>query len=153
MRADGSDVQNLTRSPEMEGAPQWSPDGRWILFTSNLAGNADLHRMRANGTDPQRLTTSADNEISYRWSPDGRWIAVSGYHNHSLEIYRLQADGSNLQRLTTTSLGPTYSGYFDPQWLPPLTRSWHPWRIGAAGIMLLLMEIIPWLRILRKVPS
>jgi hypothetical protein len=84
MRTDGSDVTALTSGPADEDAPQWSPDGAWIVFTSHTGGSQDLYRVRRDGSDRQPLTQTPGHEKSPVWSPRqpvdaARWpVAVVG---------------------------------------------------------------------------
>ncbi len=58
MNADGSRVINLTNYPWADDdAPQWSPDGRRIVFEANRLGNADVYIMNADGSGVTILTT------------------------------------------------------------------------------------------------
>lgn len=52
MNADGTGKKNLTRSPELDGDPAFSPDGRFIAY----GRDRDLWRMRADGTRPTLIT-------------------------------------------------------------------------------------------------
>jgi TolB protein len=141
MRPDGSDPQNLTRNQTDDLYPRWSWDGTAIIFRLS---NLEYHRITLDGSE---LPPHSTNYDIFPWSADGQWFLYTKISSNGTEIYRMRTDGSSQQRLT-------YSPADDiaPAWSPPLSRSWHPWRIGAAGIMLLLMGMIPWLRILRKVP-
>jgi TolB protein len=109
MRADGSDIQLLTQSPEYkEGSLSWSPDGQSIAFSRN----GRIFRMRADGSDIQNITENpyyADGNPS--WSPDGKWIL---FENHKSEIiYRMRPDGTDIQELTP----PTIDAY-NATWSP-----------------------------------
>ncbi len=55
--------------------PQWSPDGRWIAFTSARSGKNNLYRIRAIGGEAERLTDVKTGVGNFKWSPDGKRIA------------------------------------------------------------------------------
>ncbi len=63
----------------------WAPDGQWVVYASDRAGNADLWKQRPGDPDPVRLTTSEANESQPQWSPDGQSI-----------VFRSERDGGGL---------------------------------------------------------
>jgi Tol biopolymer transport system component/DNA-binding SARP family transcriptional activator len=52
-----------------------SPDGRWLLYDSNVDGNANIFRIPAGGGTPERLTDDPAPEYAAAMSPDGQEIA------------------------------------------------------------------------------
>ena len=50
MNSDGSEQRPLTRGPEENTEPAWSPDGTQIAFTSYRDGNADIYVMDGDGS-------------------------------------------------------------------------------------------------------
>jgi TolB protein len=62
MRADGTNIQRLTRDKKPVGHPRWSPDGRQLVFHSTrdrVAGTAadvELYVVGADGTGMRRIT-------------------------------------------------------------------------------------------------
>src|SRR6202795_505922 len=72
--ADGGDEHPLLASADMDYDPAWSPDGAWIVFTSERDGSADLYRVRPNGADLERLTDSPAFDDQAAFSPDGRQL-------------------------------------------------------------------------------
>ena len=63
----------------------WAPDGQWVVYANDRAGNADLWKQRLGDPDPVRLTTSEANESQPQWSPDGQSI-----------VFRSERDGGGL---------------------------------------------------------
>ncbi|HEY5662742.1 MAG TPA: S9 family peptidase [Ilumatobacter sp.] len=74
---DGSPI---TAGPH-DGQPTWSPDGRWLAFTSRRGekqGDSTLHVMPIDGPGEVRtVCTMADGLGDVAWSPDGRWLAFT----------------------------------------------------------------------------
>ena len=88
----------------------WSPDGRWLLYsrqTTRSAGNPDLFAIRADGrSSPRRLTKSRSQfEPRAVWSPDGRKIAFvrSRYFvedsGSGSSIWTMRADGTHKKQI------------------------------------------------------
>lgn len=83
INADGTGRAVLTSAPSGGGVydPEWSPDGKWILFeqASSASNNAtnELYIMPATGGTKTRLTTDSVAELHPTWSPDGRRILFS----------------------------------------------------------------------------
>jgi TolB protein len=68
MKADGSGVTQLTNAGNNED-PCFSPDGRYIAFTSTRDGSTGIFIMRANGEGVQRITPKEFRAASPGWSP------------------------------------------------------------------------------------
>jgi len=87
----------------------WAPDGQWVVYASDRAGNADLWKQHLGDPDPIRLTSSETNESQPQWSPDGRSI-----------VFRSERDGGGLYVVPANG-GPerlvSNFGY-EPRWSP-----------------------------------
>lgn len=57
------------------GDSAWSPDGKTIVFVSNITGRNNLWLVPAEGGWPTQLTVSDQRQTYPAWSPDGKWIA------------------------------------------------------------------------------
>jgi TolB protein len=103
--------------------PDWSPDGRWILFHSNVDGipgvSANLYTIRPNGTGLRQLTFAAGGKVQYlgsSYSPDGRMITVGRLPEtggSNADVMLMRADGTHIRRVTHTLLYDSY-----PDWGP-----------------------------------
>lgn len=62
MRPDGSDVQELVRSSGDDRFEAWTPDGEWIIFSSDRNDNNDLFRVRPDGSKQENLTRTLLND-------------------------------------------------------------------------------------------
>jgi tricorn protease len=57
--------------------PHFSPDGKWIAFSGEYAGNFDVYVVAAEGGEPKRLTWHPSADTVQGWTPDGRSILFS----------------------------------------------------------------------------
>jgi Tol biopolymer transport system component len=75
IRPNGSGLMHLTRSPDDDNEPAWSPDGRWIAFerTSRRDKLTSVYAVGKAGGRPRLLVRGAR---SPSWSPSGRRLAV-----------------------------------------------------------------------------
>jgi Tol biopolymer transport system component/DNA-binding winged helix-turn-helix (wHTH) protein len=104
MNADGSNVRRIVDDPEYDVGPQWSPDGRKILFQTGRNGNFDVYEMNTDGTGQRNLTADYDkSDGAPVWSLDGNNIAFSRRIEGKSQIFVMDADGGNLKRVTNNS--------------------------------------------------
>ena len=73
----GDGWRPLTSDPAADTMPRWSPDGRWLGFTSTRSGKRQvwLLEMRAGG-EPLQLTDLAEGVGAFAWSPDSTRVVV-----------------------------------------------------------------------------
>jgi TolB protein len=98
-------VTNLTNNGAdlIEGAPDWSPDGQWIVFHATEAGRSesDIYRMQIGGT-PEKIVASDANDIQPRFSPDGRHIVFSSDRAGNWDVYIYEVTSRTLYQVTTS---------------------------------------------------
>src|SRR5205809_824409 len=101
--ADGSGEKKLTGGTKDEYHASLSPDGKKLLFVSELNGSRDIWLADADGQNPVPLTDDPGTEDQPAWSPDGRQIAYAAFPGEggSFDLWTVNADGSGRRRLTT----------------------------------------------------
>jgi hypothetical protein len=84
----GRDMTRLTFESGRDIAPVLSPDGQWIVYTSERgkAGVGNLYRQRSDGTSAaQRLTDSSNTQIPHSFDPRGKYLAYTELHPDTLQ--------------------------------------------------------------------
>jgi dipeptidyl aminopeptidase/acylaminoacyl peptidase len=76
---DGSNDRQITFSQDSENSPRWSPDGRYLSFTSSRPGKArgnQVWLLDRNGGEAMQLTELKGRLQGYEWSPDSKRLAL-----------------------------------------------------------------------------
>ncbi len=74
---NGTDVHRLTDNKARDAYPRFSPDGNWIAFSSNRAGNDDVYVIPVAGGKPKQLTFHSAPDTVVGWTPDSRKVIFS----------------------------------------------------------------------------
>src|SRR5882762_3058911 len=70
---------DVTTSPRRDHSPEWSPDGRSIVFVSRHGAADQVFVLDvARGGDPVQVSSLAEGTASPAWSPDGKQVAFIG---------------------------------------------------------------------------
>jgi dipeptidyl aminopeptidase/acylaminoacyl peptidase len=106
---DGTDIVQLTNSPDGESSPRWSPDGKYISFiASRNGGNSQVYLLNRLGGEAIKLTDVKGDLNSHAWSPDGKKLlltikdyedtaAKKGNKPYVIDRYRFKQDISGYQ--------------------------------------------------------
>lgn len=100
----------LTQTAGVERFPNISPDGKWVVYVSAAAGNADIYLQSTTGQTAINLTrdsTAADTMPAF--SPDGESIAFRSERDGG-GLFVMGRTGESVRRLTTKG--------FYPSWFP-----------------------------------
>jgi TolB protein len=103
--ADGRNQRVVYSAPRLFEAPNWSPDGSYLLLNSE----GKLWKLPVAGGEPEVVFTGSVKGINndHGISPDGKWFAISAGH-----IYLLPSSGGEPRQLT--SRRPSYYHGWSP---------------------------------------
>ena len=104
--ANGIDQVRLIRQEETlyRTRPDWSPDGKRILYSSHLGGQFNqLFVLPAQGGEPYKLTFGKWDAFHPRWSPDGEWILYLSNQDGLPQLRLLKTFGGTEKRMEITS--------------------------------------------------
>jgi len=127
---DGSS-ETITDTPEIDFQPDWSPDGRTIVFSSGKGGAMGLWSLPSNGGKRLRLN---DDGYYPRFSPDGRFLA---YWNQG-SLWTMDAGGKNPKRVQDDVAIPTPAG-----WVSGTPRTYLDPDINGGKTILPVFDVLP----------
>ncbi|MDT7540339.1 MAG: tricorn protease [Acidobacteriota bacterium] len=92
---DGSNVQRLTVNKARDVYPRFSPDGKWIAFSSDRNGNLDVYLIPSTGGTVKQLTFHSADDTVLNWTPDGRFVLFSSNRGEQFMpmLYKVSVDG------------------------------------------------------------
>lgn len=85
MNADGSNKRQVTRNGKANFAPFFFPDGKRIIFSSNMddprGRNFDLYKINVDGSGLERITDNETFDGFPMFSPDGKKLVFASNRN------------------------------------------------------------------------
>ncbi len=125
----GGTPTRLTKSPQDESSPCWSPDGKWICYASKEHERRALSRISPDGGTPQRIATvGAGTPMKPDWSPDGQWIVFTTLWRN-FQICVVKSGGGTATALTEGE---------DPSWAANSRTVVFTRRVGGRRVLSLL---------------
>ncbi len=103
--------RNLTRltfGPGLQTDPTLSPDGRFLAYASDRAGNFDIWVQPVASGDPVQVTKDPESDTQPAWSPDGSTIVFRSEHAGG-GLFLVPALGGPRRQLTSVGERPTWS--------------------------------------------
>ncbi len=110
---DGSDWRTITGHRSIIIAPRWSPDGRFLAFTSFKSGVPEVYIRDWKTGSEKRVTSFEGINLCGYWSPDGRKLLLTLSKDGNEELYVLEVQNMGFKRLTSN-----YSIDVSPSWSP-----------------------------------
>ena len=106
-------LTRLTFDRGLQSEPTWSPDGRFIAYSSDRSGNFDIWVKPVSGGDAMPITNDPAHDWQADWSPDGSQI-----------VFRSERDGGGLFLVPPLGGQPRKVSTFGyrPRWSPDGSR-------------------------------
>ena len=98
--AADTDELAVSERDDDERNPDWSGDGRRLVFVVNNEGQSDIYTVLVDGSDRKRLTHNLSDDLQPNWSHAGGKIVFVSYAYGNPEIVYMNGDGSEQRRVT-----------------------------------------------------
>ncbi|HVS15087.1 MAG TPA: hypothetical protein VMV46_14260 [Thermoanaerobaculia bacterium] len=112
--------RRLTDDPALDYNAVFSPDGRWVVFTSERSGSVDLYALDlAAGGDPVRLTHHLAMDDAASFSPDGERLAFVSARDGYADVFVMPfSPGDATAESRAVNLTRRRGGDFNPAFSP-----------------------------------
>jgi len=97
---DGSNKTQLTVNAGDNYTPATSPDGRFIVFSSNRTGNFNIWRMNARDSSDLKQLTFGDGDSYPSCSADSQWVFYDNQSSSEPTVWKVPIDGGDPVQLT-----------------------------------------------------
>ncbi len=101
MNLSSNNSRKLTNTKAIDTTPSYSPDGRYITFSSDKTGVEQIYIMNNDGKDIAKLTNDKAKYSKPVWSPDGKFIAFTKMKAGQFSIGIIDIDGRNEKTITS----------------------------------------------------
>jgi serine/threonine protein kinase len=101
-------LSRLTSGDGLQSGAAWSPDGRFIAYSSDREGSFDIWVQPVNGGDPVRVTHSPAHDWQPDWSPDGNTIVFRSERENG-GLFIIPAFGGREKRIASFGYRPRWS--------------------------------------------
>ena len=134
---DLSGARLLTSGLALDRQPVYSPDGQWVMFSSNRGGTLDLWEVSVETGEMHRVTDDREDDWDPEYGSDGQSLFWCSGRSGAFEIWTARRDGSAPRQISRDSLDAENPSV-TPDHQSVIYSSSNPvkaglWRIPAAG--------------------
>jgi serine/threonine protein kinase len=91
---------SLSQGTSLDRQPVYSPDGQWVVFSSNRSGNLDIWARSCTSGELRRLTDDSADDWDPAFTRDGKQLIWTSRRGGNFEIWMANADGSSPRQVT-----------------------------------------------------
>lgn len=136
---EGGRAERLTSGTGEANDPMFSPDGKWIAFTSTYEGHSEVYLMDAKGGEARRLTYIPEGSNVVGWK-NANEIIFSSTKNHPFRLRSLYKIDINSEKVERLPCGPANLISYNPDGKGIVIQrhghgyvSWKRYKGGTAG--------------------
>jgi Tol biopolymer transport system component len=112
MPAAGDELAPVTQDKAIDINPTWSPDGSYILFSSDRGGVFNLYAYNVSEESFSRVTNVITAGLDPDVSPDGQEIVFTGYTGEGYDVFKMRYDPAGWKRVDfSQETIPAWAGY------------------------------------------
>jgi tricorn protease len=142
---NGGNVQRITANPARDVYARFSPDGKWIAFSSDRNGNLDVYIVPSEGGQAKQLTFHSAEDQVVGWTPDSRSVLFSSNRGEDFmpKLYLVSIDGG-MERSAGADMGVWASYSPDGKRLALNRKSqvyWRKYYRGAYNSDVTIMDV------------
>ena len=138
----GGVASRLTVHEGLDATPRWSPDGKFIAFSSLRSGNYDIYLIPAAGGSARQVTYNSNSDWLCDWSPDGtKLLFYSIRDTHSFALFSMDLHDRSVKRLTNddeslrfASWAPDGKNIIYSRGGQPWWRAWYRGSVAAQTV-------------------
>ncbi len=133
--ASDAPPHKFIRSGRADQTPQFSPDGKRIVFMSDRTGAYEIWLADANGKNQRQLTFAGNQASSPRFSPDGKSIVYYAHNEQRSDLFTVSTEVGEPRLLADAAerkLYPSWSA--NGEWIyftSNRTGDWQLWKMPA----------------------